>query len=167
MMDIIWQCYIPTPYPHDTFPPGGNMAGGNLLVSPMVSLTPDLVIRTVSHSFGCFFVVAKMVIISDNYSLLSRSVVSRGAQCQTINQKMTVRLGSQHSDPSQGEDFIWFWIVTNHDTREELALIENRILEKEMAAKRRAERLAKNIAVNLTHYYWLYHINDLYHAGVW
>ena len=31
--------------------------------------------------------------------------------------------------------------------REELALIENRILEKEMAAKRRAERLAKNIAV--------------------
>ena len=33
--------------------------------------------------------------------------------------------------------------------REELALIENRILEKEMAAKRRAERLAKNIAVRL------------------
>ena len=36
-----------------------------------------------------------------------------------------------------------------------------------MAAKRRAERLAKNIAVNLTHYYWLYHIDDLNHAGVW
>ena len=34
--------------------------------------------------------------------------------------------------------------------REELALIENRILEKEMAAKRRAERLAKNIAVSST-----------------
>ena len=34
--------------------------------------------------------------------------------------------------------------------REELALIENRILEKEMAAKRRAERLAKNIAVSPT-----------------
>ena len=82
----------------------------------MASLTPDLMIRTVSHSFGCFFVVDKMVIISDSYSLLSRSVVSRGAQCQTINQKMTVRLGSQHSDPSQGEedDFIWFLIVTHN-----------------------------------------------------
>ena len=34
--------------------------------------------------------------------------------------------------------------------REELALIENRILEKEMAAKRRAERLAKNIAVTFS-----------------
>ena len=33
-------------------------------------------------------------------------------------------------------------------SREELAIIENRILEKEMAAKRRAERLAKNIAVS-------------------
>ena len=123
-------------------------------------------IRTVSHSFGCFFVVDKMVIISDNYSLLSRSVVSRGAQCQTINQKMTVRLGSQHSDPSQGDngeddDMGCLYGVSGSINllpiiiffREELALIENRILEKEMAAKRRAERLAKNIAVNLTHYY--------------
>jgi hypothetical protein len=32
--------------------------------------------------------------------------------------------------------------------REELATIENRILEKDMAAKKRAERLAKNIAVS-------------------
>ena len=37
--------------------------------------------------------------------------------------------------------------------REELALIENRILEKEMAAKRRAERLAKNIAVSPTSFF--------------
>ena len=33
MMDIIWQCYIPTPNNHDTFPPSGKMAGGNLMVS--------------------------------------------------------------------------------------------------------------------------------------
>ena len=34
MMDIIWrQCYILTSYHHDTFPPRGNMAGGNLMVS--------------------------------------------------------------------------------------------------------------------------------------
>ena len=99
-----------------------------------------------------------------NFLVLCRSVVSRRAQCQTTNQKLTVRRGSQHSDPSQGEDdgedddmgclygvsgsinllpiIIFF--------REELALIENRILEKEMAAKRRAERLAKNIAVSPT-----------------
>ena len=28
----------------------------------------------------------------------------RAAQCQTTNQKLTVRLGSQHSDPSQGDN---------------------------------------------------------------
>ena len=37
MMDIymvgIWQCHIPTPIHYDIFPPGGNMAGGNMLVS--------------------------------------------------------------------------------------------------------------------------------------
>ena len=32
-------------------------------------------------------------------------------------------------------------------TREELATIENRILEKKLAAQKRAERRAKNIAV--------------------
>ena len=37
MMDIymvgIWQCHIPTPIHYDIFPPGGNMVGGNMLVS--------------------------------------------------------------------------------------------------------------------------------------
>ena len=33
-------------------------------------------------------------------------------------------------------------------SREELAIIENRILEKQLAAKRRAEKRAKNIAVS-------------------
>ena len=32
--------------------------------------------------------------------------------------------------------------------REELAVIENRILEKELVAKKKAEKRAKNIAVN-------------------
>ena len=34
-------------------------------------------------------------------------------------------------------------------TREELATIENRILEKKLAAQKRAERRAKNIAVGI------------------
>ena len=38
MIDIIymvgiWQCHIPTPNHHVIFPPGGNMTGGNVLVS--------------------------------------------------------------------------------------------------------------------------------------
>ncbi len=33
-------------------------------------------------------------------------------------------------------------------TREELAIIENRILQKKIAAKKRAERQARNIAVS-------------------
>ena len=40
--------------------------------------------------------------------------------------------------------------VKRNVPREELAIIENRILEREMAAKRRAEKLAKNIAVNIS-----------------
>ena len=98
-----------------------------------------------------------------NFLVLCRSVVSRRAQCQTTNQKLTVRRGSQHSDPSQGEDDDMGCLYgvsgsinllpTIISFREELALIENRILEKEMAAKRRAERLAKNIAVSHQHYF--------------
>ena len=34
-------------------------------------------------------------------------------------------------------------------TREELAIIENRILEKALAAKKKAEKRAKNFAVSL------------------
>ena len=37
--------------------------------------------------------------------------------------------------------------IKRNVSREELAIIENRILERDMAAKRRAEKLAKNIAV--------------------
>ena len=39
--------------------------------------------------------------------------------------------------------------IKRNVSREELAIIENRILEREMAAKRRAEKLAKNIAVDI------------------
>ncbi len=35
-------------------------------------------------------------------------------------------------------------------TREELAIIENRIMDKKLAAKKRAERRARNIAVSVT-----------------
>ena len=123
---------------------------------------------------GRMFLITEAIFImnlfdkKNNYLILCRSVVSRRAQCQTTNQKLTVRRGSQHSDPSQGEiffgvlggissqgDLFWgfwrgIWFVQPFRFREELALIENRILEKEMAAKRRAERLAKNIAVSPT-----------------
>ena len=37
---------------------------------------------------------------------------------------------------------------SNYHFREELAIIENRILEKELLAKKKAEKRAKNIAVN-------------------
>ena len=52
--------------------------------------------------------------------------------------------------------------IKRNVTREELAIIENRILEKDMAAKRRAEKLAKNIAV--TFLIFIVTISDLISA---
>ena len=40
-------------------------------------------------------------------------------------------------------------------TREELAVIENRISEKKLAAKKKAERRARNIAVSATKKYYI------------
>ena len=52
--------------------------------------------------------------------------------------------------------------IKRNVTREELAIIENRILERDMAAKRRAEKLAKNIAV--TFLIFIVTISDLIFA---
>ena len=46
------------------------------------------------------------------------------------------------------EKLIYLWSF-----REELAIIENRILEKELLAKKKAEKRAKNIAVNKITFY--------------
>ena len=92
-------------------------------VHPFLS-TSSLVSRKKFLAFCWFWAISSFSISQPSflkwlYHLLffRRSVVSRRAQCQTTNQKLTVRRGSQHSDPLQGELFIrglfggiWFFL---------------------------------------------------------
>ena len=82
-------------------------------------------------------------------------------ECPTINLTMRAKPAFLPSALLQGdtrrfnfqEKLIYLWSF-----REELAIIENRILEKELLAKKKAEKRAKNIAVNkitLYLYIWM------------